>query len=194
MWPPIQDALNLQDALNRGRAMLCHGIGDLPGQPESYFRRSMLGHKPKLWHSVGMRIVCPTCSAAYEVRDSLLAPGRTVRCARCGEQWVPIRVAPPPSSFSEPEPDAEPATELPPGPPFTAAPLTAMERLARQPAPLPREPKGLAAAWVASVVVLAVLGWGLVAWRGDVMHAWPPSMRLYDLLGLVPQPPAPPAR
>lgn len=151
----------------------------------------MLGHKPKLWHSVGMRIVCPICSAAYEVRDSLLTPGRTVRCARCGEQWVAVHLAPAASSLSDSELDARPAPEPPQETPFTPAPLTAMERLARQPAALPRRRQtGLATAWLASLVVVALLGWGLVTWRSDVMHAWPPSTRLFDLLGLVPEPPA----
>ena len=141
-----------------------------------------------------MRIVCPSCSATYEVRDSLLVPGRAVRCARCGEQWAAVPAAPAPASLSEPEPDAEDALDSPQGPPAAAAPLTAMERLARESPSLPRRPKGLAAAWAASLVVLLLLGWGFVAWRGDVMQAWPPSARLYDLLGLVPQPPAAPAR
>jgi predicted Zn finger-like uncharacterized protein len=36
-----------------------------------------------------MRIVCPGCEAAYEVPEAMLSPGRTVRCARCGRDWVP---------------------------------------------------------------------------------------------------------
>ena len=43
-----------------------------------------------------MRIVCPICSAAYEVRETLLVPGRQVRCARCSEEWVPLAALPPP--------------------------------------------------------------------------------------------------
>ena len=37
-----------------------------------------------------MRIVCPGCEAAYEVPEAMLSPGRTVRCARCGRDWVPL--------------------------------------------------------------------------------------------------------
>jgi len=138
-----------------------------------------------------MRIVCPICSAAYEVPDRLLVPRRIVRCARCGEQWAAVPVAPPPPSVTEPEPNAEPAPRD--APPTAAAPLTAMERLARQPAALPRRSRGLAAAWAFSLGVLVLLGWGFVAWRADIMQAWPPSTRLYDLLGLVPPPPTAPA-
>ncbi|MBN9561411.1 MAG: zinc-ribbon domain-containing protein [Alphaproteobacteria bacterium] len=36
-----------------------------------------------------MRIVCPACSAAYEVPDALLGSPRPVRCARCGHEWQP---------------------------------------------------------------------------------------------------------
>ncbi len=36
-----------------------------------------------------MRIVCPACSAAYDVPDALLDTPRPVRCARCGHEWLP---------------------------------------------------------------------------------------------------------
>ena len=148
-----------------------------------------------------MRIVCPVCSATYEVSDSLLAPGRTVRCARCEEEWTPVSAtpSPPPESALVPvsEPAATPGLEpdddlLPPPrqPREGMPPLSAMERLASRPAPLPRGPAGVRAAWGASILLLIVFGWGLIAWRGDIMHAWPPSERLYDLLGLVPSPQA----
>ena len=38
-----------------------------------------------------MRIVCPTCEATYNVPDAALSPGRPVRCARCGNNWIPQR-------------------------------------------------------------------------------------------------------
>jgi len=35
-----------------------------------------------------MRLVCPSCSAAYDVPDNAIpAPGRKVRCQACGEVW-----------------------------------------------------------------------------------------------------------
>jgi len=37
-----------------------------------------------------MRVACPSCAAAYEVPDALLTADRTVRCARCGENWKPM--------------------------------------------------------------------------------------------------------
>ena len=64
-----------------------------------------------------MRIVCPSCDAAYMVPDEKLAPGRPARCACCGQQWVPIPAAqpalaaprnPPPGAVA-PRPSAAPA-------------------------------------------------------------------------------------
>ncbi len=140
-----------------------------------------------------MRIVCPICSAAYEVRDDLLAPGRSVRCARCGEQWVAVPAAPPPTAETADEASAAPR-QAPPaaGAPAVAAgppALTAMERLASHPAPLPRTGAALRVAWAASLVVVLALGWGIIAWRADLMRVWPPSARLYDALGLGPATP-----
>jgi hypothetical protein len=63
-----------------------------------------------------------------------------------------------------------------------------MERLASQPVTPPPISAGLRAAWAASVVVLLLFGWGIIAWRADLMHAWPPSTRLYDAIGLTPSP------
>ena len=40
-----------------------------------------------------MRITCPSCSAGYEVPDSLMPAGRIVRCARCGSEWTPVAVS-----------------------------------------------------------------------------------------------------
>ncbi len=171
-----------------------------------------LGRQPNLCHSARMRIVCPICSAAYEVRDALLAAGRPVRCARCGEEWVPISTVratpvpfptppfePPPAATTEPDdvvlPPREPRRSLLPDEPGDIVPrLSAMERLASRPARLPSSAMELRAAWAASIVLLVVFGWGLIAWRGDIMRSWPPSARLYDLVGLRPGQPAPPAR
>jgi len=136
-----------------------------------------------------MRIVCPVCSAAYEVRDALLVPGRAVRCTRCNEQWLPIKAIPPAPTEATREPPATPRQEQ-----FSAAPppLTAMERVASQPAAVPHASFGLRAAWAASLVVVLLFGWGVIAWRTDLMRAWPPSTRLYDAIGLAPA--TPPAR
>ena len=42
----------------------------------------------------------------------------------------------------------------------------------------------LIAGWAVSIAAVAGLLWAAVAWRSDVMRAWPPSERLYMALGL----------
>jgi predicted Zn finger-like uncharacterized protein len=140
-----------------------------------------------------MRIVCPSCSAANEVRDDLLAPGRSVRCTRCSEEWQAIPATAPPTNPAD-EPGDEPAARTPPPQPSAAASprLTAMDRLASQPAAVPRASNGLRVAWAASLLVLLLFVGGMLIWRAGVMRAWPPSTRLYDAIGLAPAPP--PAR
>ncbi|MFT8246930.1 zinc-ribbon domain-containing protein [Roseomonas sp. BN140053] len=144
-----------------------------------------------------MRIACPHCSTAYDVPDTMLVPGRSVRCARCGESWAPAPALPPaaappaPAPQPEPAPGAapaavpapppEPAPDIAVPPPPAAFPRAAPPRAEIAPPPRPR---GLVLAWVASV---AVLGLGLAAvlvFRAPIAAAWPPAGRLYAALGL----------
>lgn len=55
-----------------------------------------------------MRIVCPGCEAAYEVPEAMLSPGRAVRCARCGRDWVPLPEEERPAATEEPSPEDPP--------------------------------------------------------------------------------------
>ncbi len=120
-----------------------------------------------------MRIVCPACTAAYDVPEARLAPGRAVRCARCGTDWMPLTVEMPTLRSDEASPSVpEPA-------PAAFRPLAATAGTRRVGA-------AVLAGWAVSLVLLAALGWGGVRWRGDVMRAWPPSERLYAALGLTP--------
>jgi predicted Zn finger-like uncharacterized protein len=130
-----------------------------------------------------MRIVCPSCSAAYEVADSLLTPGRIVQCARCGKAWVglpleaPLVDEPVPAEFApDPMAERELDTETPR--------LTALDRLAQRAPPRSSRGAALRAAWAACIVVVLGLLWGAYVWRTDVMADWPSSVRLYSLLGL----------
>jgi len=131
-----------------------------------------------------MRIVCPSCTAAYEVPDSLVTAGRAVRCARCGEEWVPLTVAPGPVT----EPEAPPTMRRSWDDEPEQSRLSAMERLAQSPAVVPRPSVAVRAAWAVSVAVLVLLVWSAYAWRSDVMRIWPPSIRAYDALGVAPPP------
>lgn len=133
-----------------------------------------------------MRIICPVCSAAYEVRDELLVPGRTLRCSRCSEQWTVV--PPDPEAEQETEPEAEPFHAAEDHQPPAAPRLTAMDRLASHPAPLPARNTPLRVAWLASVLLLVAVLVGMVVWRDTIMRAWPPSARLYSAMGFTPAP------
>lgn len=147
-----------------------------------------------------MRIVCPACAATYEVPDALLAAGpRQVRCAKCGHEWMPPGVAPaPPQATAEPQaalavpetpvPDVDPQGRYEP----RLRPLRPRPEGRLLEAPLPAEPErppaGRSAvpiiAWALTLLVLAAFAGAAVAWRSEVMAAWPPSERVYAALGL----------
>ena len=127
-----------------------------------------------------MRIVCPSCAATYDVPDDRLVPGRAVRCAGCGAGWTPrpAQAAVPMPVEDEPAPAVQPEFEAQPLPP--------------EPQPLPpvvppadrRMARAVAAGWVATVLIVGGAAWAGVARRDSVMQAWPPTERLYAVLGL----------
>lgn len=152
-----------------------------------------------------MRITCPDCDAAYDLPDHKLVPGRRVRCARCGQDWVPVSTALDP--FAEPTGVAPGPAALPddvagrsattgpalsdPGPP----PATVV---AEQVAPvaerlsiasvLPAVPLGLKAAWGVSLLTLVMLAASIVVWRDSLVHHWPPGARLLGGVSAAPHP------
>ena len=111
-----------------------------------------------------MQIACPACDARYQIPDERLAPGKRVKCARCGQSWAPIDAIP------EPEPPPPPPEPLP-----VAQPLT--------PAAPPPEParRLLIAGWAATIIVLLCGVFAAHHFRVRIEHAWPPSERLYNL-------------
>ena len=133
-----------------------------------------------------MLILCPSCGATYDVPTSRLRPGRKVRCAQCGTDWVPLDEDEADASADPALPevevrfgDEEPAA----APPVTLG-VTAMDRLAAQ-TTARRGGAALRGAWAASLLLLVG---GLVAafvWRAELMLLWPPSTRLYAILGLL---------
>jgi len=148
-----------------------------------------------------MRIVCPSCSAAFEVPEGRLTPGQAVRCARCGTDWTPLAEREPMFDAPAVEP-AEPsraAEAVPPNTPEPPSVPAASSPIADQPASgllvrsrliLDRVSEftgteaALIAGWAASIALVIGMTWAAVVWRGDVMHAWPPSERIYTALGL----------
>jgi predicted Zn finger-like uncharacterized protein len=142
-----------------------------------------------------MRIVCPSCSAAYDVPEALLAGRQAVRCARCAQEWQPELTGPAPAPAravvtpmdAPPPPALRPMAETPSRPRRRMAGGDwAIDRLmaAPQPAPRRRLALALAAAWTASIVIVLVVVAAAYLWRTDIMAAWPPSTRLYAAFGL----------
>jgi predicted Zn finger-like uncharacterized protein len=151
-----------------------------------------------------MRIRCPSCSATYEVSDTLLDPPRTVRCARCSHDWVatPLKEVTSTATPSAAEEDRVPApvraeepapatSETVHGAELTLGdtPLSAIERLSA-PSDLSPRTRGrdhlLTAAWAASFAILAGLGVAGYTQRDALMRHWPASKRVYATLGLIP--------
>ncbi len=135
-----------------------------------------------------MRIVCPSCAAAYEVPDARLVAGQSVRCARCGTNWMPLAEV---QRAARPELAEPPAVGSLPQPRPVPSDAQIFASANPYPATMDRPNAGLAggpavlAGWAVSIAVIVGLGWAAVTWRADIMHVWPPSERLYSTLGLL---------
>ena len=131
----------------------------------------------------------------------MLGTGKKLRCARCANEWVPAEV---PAVAVEAAPVAvvAPVVVAPPPPVIVAAPLPVTEAPPRSAPGLPaaalhadaKPPASADPTPPARLPVLLALGGsalvlvGLVAaalvWRGALMQAWPPSQRVFGMLGL----------
>jgi len=130
-----------------------------------------------------MLILCPSCEATYEVPDARMRPGRKVRCAQCGADWVPVADLADDAAGMADAVDAGPHQDAAPEAPPAAPVITAMDRLAAGPT-VRRGGTALRVAWVVTMLlIVAGIGAGY-AWRQDVARHWPPSLRLYGVLGL----------
>jgi predicted Zn finger-like uncharacterized protein len=165
-----------------------------------------------------MKITCPSCAATYEVPEAVLAAKRAVRCARCGNNWVPgadwspgdaaatqateATLAPTPAepaAATAPEAEstlpaatgstqatlaAEPQPEIaPPHAPAAPPPPRPQLTAADEPALAPAKQIPVAG-WAASIALLIILAAAAIVFRAQIMHAWPPSERLFAALGL----------
>ncbi|WP_244457213.1 zinc-ribbon domain-containing protein [Roseomonas fluvialis] len=130
-----------------------------------------------------MRIACPSCGAEYNVPDRLLSgAARTLRCSRCGTDFALPRAEaaaapPPPAAAPEPAPESAP-------PPPTAEPPVAPTVTERTPVAQDQSDRALLGAWAASVLVVAGGAAAMLAFRAQLMAAWPPVTRLFAVLGL----------
>jgi predicted Zn finger-like uncharacterized protein len=157
-----------------------------------------------------MRIVCPSCAAAYEVSDALIRSRRSVRCAKCSTEWRPDPVD------TSPLPEATDLRQAISSEAPESAQLSepSLSLAGTRPAPLAQtEPPRHAAsasgstgctksrvghlfggadiqaplvwtAWAVSIAALLLFCWAAYEWRAEVMQIWPPSQRLYAALGL----------
>ncbi len=156
-----------------------------PNHPDTFchVRRTagtgLFSPAPGLYHE-GMKIVCPSCSAAYEVPRDRLAPGRIVRCARCSADWVPVAlpVAAPVPVAPVPMPAPPTVRAAEPAQAFTP-PIGHTE-----PAPPARRRAAVSLAWLLTFAVLGAAGWAAYTYRPDIVRIWPPSERAYLALGL----------
>jgi predicted Zn finger-like uncharacterized protein len=146
-----------------------------------------------------MRIQCPSCSATYEVPDTLIDRPRTVRCAKCAHNWIATAIVEEVTAEPAEVVSAEPSSPLPelpgrdlvlePEASFGGTPLSAIERLS---APIDLSPgirrhdRILTAAWAFSFAALAALGVAGYTKRDTLMREWPASKRVYATLGLAP--------
>ena len=128
-----------------------------------------------------MRIVCPSCHAAYDVPDQVVARRRKLRCARCGADFNVAGSKP----AVQPRPAPAQTSDVPrvlaaePRPAAIVDPATV---------PAPDKPAARAivlAGWVASFALLGVMGWSAVNWRVPIMQVWPAATRVYAALGYV---------
>jgi predicted Zn finger-like uncharacterized protein len=144
-----------------------------------------------------MRIRCPSCSATYEVPDTLVERPRTVRCAKCAHDWLATAIDENPllePAIAEPTetgmPVQDPADNAPERDPVLGpTPLSAIERLSASADLSPRirrQDRILTAAWAVSFAALAGLGVAGYTKRDALMREWPASKRVYATLGLAP--------
>ena len=137
-----------------------------------------------------MRIACPSCAAEYDVPESRVKPGKMVRCARCGGEWMAadeadenvvgsvlttpaVAAQPEPQREPQPEPQSEPQRQPAASRPATTAP-------GRTPASRSSPPSRvmLVGAWALTAFVLIGAVVAVVVWRDAVVRIWPPSGRI----------------
>lgn len=131
-----------------------------------------------------MQILCPSCATGYEIPETHLQRPRRLRCAQCGGEWrVPALLATTGTAAPQPDPwqdTPEPEPDAPPPP----APLDPLSAPAAVPAKAGRRDTLLwAALWGLSLLLIACGLLALWHFRVRIDQAWPPSGRLYRLLG-----------
>ncbi len=116
-----------------------------------------------------MILTCPQCSTRYHVdATSLGTPGRTVRCASCGNRW---RATPPP--------DTPRVVEFQPATPAVTPrmwPVAAAE-------PLRGRGSASLVAWLLGVLAILIVACAVIG-RNEIVAGFPASATIYQKLGL----------
>lgn len=143
-----------------------------------------------------MIVVCPQCSTRYLVDPRALgAAGRRVRCAQCSHTW---HHKPPAEALADletvaPPPVPEPTPRVQRVEPQFDRPALAEEPEHRIQLPALAEPRRrpwVTVGWVVLLLLVGVAAGGAVWERDAVIRTWPPSARLYALVGLATRQPA----
>jgi predicted Zn finger-like uncharacterized protein len=151
-----------------------------------------------------MILTCPQCETRYQADASkFAAPGRKVRCAKCGHVWLQEAPAPdiefedvtppepvvtpapqpiaPPQDIAEPEPQR--AAFAPTESIAIPAAVPVIEKRKAAPSRAPRK-IGMIAGWVGLVIVILVIGWSALTYRQQIATVWPQASSLYAALGM----------
>lgn len=126
-----------------------------------------------------MRLLCPNCSATYDVADGAIGPaGRKVRCRACGTSWVQA----PPVLELEAAPVEAP---IPVPPPIEVAPVAAPppETTLDRPLPFAMPRSLLRGPLLLGLLVLIVVALGVAV----TLVAWGPR-QVAGALGLADRP------
>lgn len=140
-----------------------------------------------------MILTCPSCRTRYRADPAnFAAPGRNVRCAKCGHVW--FQTAP------EAEPEAAPSpvlsiTDQTAGSPgrSTLGDLLTERKSGGGPRGSDTEDQARsatrtrmiqAAGVILLLIILAGIGWAAVHYRQGIARLWPESSHLYGVLGL----------
>jgi predicted Zn finger-like uncharacterized protein len=155
-----------------------------------------------------VRARCPSCAAIYDLPAAMLSEGRALRCGLCATEWRAAAAEPEPAPADEPVPpvavdvdvDLAGAAVQPIIAPFQPtdhdrqgeAGMPAASRTADPaPEPLAAPPSARSRwlpallGWAGSLVFLISAVGTAIGRRETLMHAWPPSQRLFHWLGLV---------
>jgi predicted Zn finger-like uncharacterized protein len=147
-----------------------------------------------------MILTCPSCRTRYQADSArFAAPGRNVRCAKCGHVW--FQAAPTPEAELEPEPIMTPAAPAHGPSVAPVAQASASEASSAQLGVGPAAEDSISAraetrprlggarfaqsaGWAALIALIAAIGWASVQYRQTIASLWPQSASLYAAVGL----------